>query len=412
MLLNRIFIALFIIPFIVALCKLFFWGDIHIFEHMVGSVFEAAKNGFEFSLFLTGALCLWMGVMRIGELGGAVQLLSRLVSPLFAHLFPEIPKNHPAIGSMMMNFSANMLGLDNAATPIGLKAMQELQDINPDKERASNAQIMFLVINTAGLTIIPVSVLAFRSAARSAHPTDVFVPILFTTFFTVLFGIIVVAIKQRINLFNKVVFLYLGTLTAVMCFLLFLVVRDPNYATILSQVGGNMFLLSIIILFILLAIYKKVNVYNSFIEGAKGGFKVAINIIPYLVAILVAISLLRSSGSLDAFQDGIKWCLHSAGIFADSVVDALPVAYMKTFSGSGARGVMLEVFDTYGVDSFTGKLAATFQGSTETTFYVLAVYFGAVKISNTRYAAGVGLLTDMVGATIGIAIALLFFQYS
>jgi len=412
MLLNRIFIALFLIPFFVALCKLCFWGDVLIFEQMVGSLFEAAKSGFELSLFLTGALCLWMGIMKVGELGGAVTLLSKAVAPLFSHLFPEIPKNHPAVGSMMMNFSANMLGLDNAATPIGLKAMKELQDLNPDKTRASNAQIMFLVINTAGLTIIPVSILAFRSAAGSSQPTEVFVPILFTTFFTVLFGIIVVAIKQRINLLNKIVLLYLGGISFIIVALLLMIIWRPSYTEYVSKVGGNVFLFGIIVTFILLAARNKVNVYDSFIEGAKGGFQVAINIIPYLVAILAAIALLRSSGTLDALQDAIKWTLHSVGIFADSVVDALPVAYMKTFSGSGARGVMIEIFDTYGVDSFTGKLAATFQGSTETTFYVLAVYFGSVKIANTRYAAGVGLLTDVVGAMIGIAIALLFYSYS
>ena len=410
MLLNRIFIAMFIIPFVVALCKLIFWADFDIFEVMVKSLFDAAKGGFEICLFLTGALCFWMGKMKVGEEGGAVQLLSKAVSPLFSKLFPEIPKDHPAVGSIMMNFSANMLGLDNSATPIGLKAMKEMQELNPNKERASNAQIMFLVINTAGLTVIPVSVLALRSTAGSANPSEVFIPILFTTFFTVLFGILIVSIKQRINLLNKVILAYLGGLTALMLGLLFLVIKKPQYTDLLSKVGGNLFLFSIIVLFIVLAMRKKVNVYDSFIEGAKGGFQVAINIIPYLVAILTAIALLRSSGTLDAFQDGIKWCLYNFGIYADAVVDALPVAYMKTFSGSGARGLMVDIFDTYGVDSFTGKLAATFQGSTETTFYVLAVYFGSVKITNTRYAAGAGLLTDIVGAIIGIIIALIFFK--
>lgn len=412
MLLNRIFIAMFIVPFIVALGKLVLWNDVSVFDNMVRSLFDAAKSGFEFSLFLTGALCLWMGIMKIGEEGGAVQLLSRAVSPLFSKLFPEIPKDHPAVGSIMMNFSANMLGLDNAATPIGLKAMKEMQELNPNKERASNAQIMFLVINTAGLTVIPVSILAFRSSAGSMNPSEVFIPILFTTFFTVLFGILIVAVKQRINLFNKVILAYLGGMAVVVTGLLLLIINNPHYTEIISKVGGNVFLLGIIVLFIALAMRKKVNVYDSFIEGAKGGFQVAINIIPYLVAILAAIALLRASGTLDALQDGIKWCLYNFGIYADSVVDALPVAYMKTFSGSGARGLMLETFDTYGVDSFTGKLAATFQGSTETTFYVLAVYFGSVKITNTRYAAGAGLLTDIAGAIIGIVIALIFFQYS
>lgn len=412
MLLNRIFIAMFIIPFVVALCKLIFWADFDIFESMVKSLFDAAKGGFEICLFLTGALCFWMGTMKVGEEGGAVQLLSKAVSPLFSKLFPEIPKDHPAVGSIMMNFSANMLGLDNSATPIGLKAMKEMQELNPNKERASNAQIMFLVINTAGLTVIPVSVLALRSTAGSVNPSEVFIPILFTTFFTVLFGILIVSIKQRINLLNKIILAYLGGLTVLMVGLLFLVIKKPQYTDLISKVGGNLFLFSIIVLFIVLAMRKKVNVYDSFIEGAKGGFQVAINIIPYLVAILTAIALLRSSGTLDAFQDGIKWCLYHFGIYADAVVDALPVAYMKTFSGSGARGLMVDIFDTYGVDSFTGKLAATFQGSTETTFYVLAVYFGSVKITNTRYAAGAGLLTDIVGAIIGIIIALIFFQYT
>ncbi len=401
---------MFLIPFGVALCQLIFKSDFDIFENMVKSLFTAASDGFTICIGLTGALCFWMGTMKVGEKGGAVQLLSRAVAPLFSKLFPEIPKDHPAVGSIMMNFSANMLGLDNSATPLGLKAMKEMQDLNPDKERASNAQIMFLVINTAGLTIIPVSVLSLLNSAGSKAPTEVFVPILLTTFFTVLFGIIVVSIKQRINLFNKVILAYLGGLTVLMCGLLFLAKNNLDYTKYISKFGGNLLLLSIIILFIVLAMRKKVNVYDSFIEGAKDGFQVAINIIPYLVAILAAIALFRSSGTLDAMQDGIKWCLHAIGVYADPVVDALPVAYMKTFSGSGARGLMVDIFNTYGVDSFTGRLAATFQGSTETTFYVLAVYFGAVKISNTRYAAGVGLLTDVVGAIIGITIALIFFK--
>lgn len=411
MLLNRIFIGMFLIPFVVALCKLAFWGDVNIFENMVNSLFEAAKTGFELSLFLTGALCLWMGIIKVGEEGGAVKLLSKAVSPLFSKLFPEVPKDHPAVGSIMMNFSANMLGLDNAATPIGLKAMKELQEINPDKERASNAQIMFLVINTAGLTIIPVSILAFRSAAGSSSPSEIFIPILFTTFFSLLIGISVVAIKQKINLFNKTVIAYLGGMSALLVGLLLLIVYKPQYTEYVSKVGGNIFILAIIVLFIVLAMRKKINVYETFIDGAKGGFQVAIDIIPYLVAILAAIALLRSSGSLDAFQDGIKWCLYNIGVHADAVVDALPVAYMRPFSGSGARGLMLEIFDTYGVDSFTAKLAATFQGSTETTFYVLAVYFGSVKIKNTRYAAGAGLIADIAAAIIAIIMALLFYPH-
>jgi spore maturation protein SpmA len=411
MLLNRIFISMFILSFVVALSKLLFWYDVNIFESMVKSLFDSAKTGFELSLFLTGALALWMGIMKVGEEGGAVQLLSKAVSPLFSKLFPEIPKDHPAVGSIMMNFSANMLGLDNAATPLGLKAMKEMHELNPEKEKASNAQIMFLVINTAGLTIIPVTILAFRSAAGSINPTEVFIPILFTTFFSLLAGITIVAIKQKINLLDKVILAYFGGISALLLSLLYIVIKHPQYTDLISKIGGNFFLIAIIVLFITLAARKKVNVYDSFIEGAKGGFQVAVNIIPYLVAILAAVALFRASGTLDAMQDGIKWALHTIGIHADAVVDALPVAYMKPFSGSGARGLMLEMFDTYGVDSFTSKLAATFQGSTETTFYVLAVYFGSVKITNTRYAAGVGLLADLAAVIIGIIMAYIFYAH-
>lgn len=402
---------MFILSFVVALSKLLFWYDVNIFESMVKSLFDSAKTGFELSLFLTGALALWMGIMKVGEEGGAVQLLSKAVSPLFSKLFPEIPKDHPAVGSIMMNFSANMLGLDNAATPLGLKAMKEMHELNPEKEKASNAQIMFLVINTAGLTIIPVTILAFRSAAGSINPTEVFIPILFTTFFSLLAGITIVAIKQKINLLDKVILAYFGGISALLLSLLYIVIKHPQYTDLISKIGGNFFLIAIIVLFITLAARKKVNVYDSFIEGAKGGFQVAVNIIPYLVAILAAVALFRASGTLDAMQDGIKWALHTIGIHADAVVDALPVAYMKPFSGSGARGLMLEMFDTYGVDSFTSKLAATFQGSTETTFYVLAVYFGSVKITNTRYAAGVGLLADLAAVIIGIIMAYIFYAH-
>lgn len=402
---------MFILSFVVALSKLLFWYDVNIFESMVKSLFDSAKTGFELSLFLTGTLALWMGVMKVGEEGGAVQLLSKAVSPLFSKLFPEIPKDHPAVGSIMMNFSANMLGLDNAATPLGLKAMKEMHELNPEKEKASNAQIMFLVINTAGLTIIPVTILAFRSAAGSINPTEVFIPILFTTFFSLLAGITIVAIKQKINLLDKVILAYFGGISALLLSLLYIVIKHPQYTNLISKIGGNFFLIAIIVLFITLAARKKVNVYDSFIEGAKGGFQVAVNIIPYLVAILAAVALFRASGTLDAMQDGIKWALHTIGIHADAVVDALPVAYMKPFSGSGARGLMLEMFDTYGVDSFTSKLAATFQGSTETTFYVLAVYFGSVKITNTRYAAGVGLLADLAAVIIGIIMAYIFYAH-
>ncbi len=412
MLLNRLFIFMFLVPIGVGIVKCFFYGDWNIFQVMVEGLFASSRTGFELALYLTGAMCLWMGIMKVGEEGGAVQLLSKLVAPLFSKLFPEVPKDHPAIGSMMMNFSANMLGLDNAATPLGLKAMHDLQEINPEKKTASNAQIMFLVLNTSGLTIIPVSILAYRAAAGSTNTSEVFIPILFATYFSTLFGLIFVSIIQKINLFNKVILLYLGGLTAFMVSLLVFVKQYPQYTSYISNVGGNLLLLLIIALFIVLAMRKKVNVYDAFIEGAKGGFQVAINVIPYLVAILVAVSLIRSTGTLDAMLDIIKWILLYFGIMADQVVDALPVAFMKPFSGSGARGLMLEIFESKGVDSFTAKLAATFQGSTETTFYILSVYFGAVKISNTRYAAGAGLFTDLIGVIAAIIVAFIFYNYA
>lgn len=409
MLLNRVFIGMFLISLLLALFKLLFWGDVTIFANMVESLFGAAETGFELALYLTGALCLWMGFMQVGEQGGAVNLLAKAVAPLFGKLFPEVPKNHPAVGSIMMNFSANMLGLDNAATPLGLKAMDQLQSLNPKKDTASNAQIMFLVLNTSGLTVIPVSILAYRAAAGSANPTEVFLPILFATFFSSLMGLIFVGIRQRINLFDKVILAYIGGLTALVVSLLVFIASNPDYAFLFSKVGGNVILMSVITFFIILAVRKKVNVYESFIEGAKGGFKVAVNIIPYLVAILAAIAVFRASGALDLLLEGIKsFCLW-IGLGVVSFIDALPVALMKPFSGSGARGLMLEVFDTYGVDSFAGKLAATFQGSTETTFYVLAVYFGSVKIKHTRYAAGAGLFADFAGIIAAIVVAYIFY---
>lgn len=411
MLLNRIFIGMFVIPFLYAFYCVFFKGDYLIFERMVNALFDATKNGFEIAIYLTGSLCFWLGVMKVGEAGGAIKLLSKAVAPLFSKLFPEIPKEHPAVGSIMMNLSANMLGLDNAATPLGLKAMKEMQELNTEKETASNAQIMFLVINTAGLTIIPVGVLALLVANNSLRPTEVFIPILCTTFLTLVFGIILVAIKQKISLFNSTIILYLGGLVAALLSLVFYVKSHPEQSEFISSFFGNLVLLSIVIFFITLAALKKVNVYENFIDGAKEGFQTAINIIPYLVAILAAISLLRSSGTLDGFQSLIKDGLLLLGIHANEIVDALPVAMMKTFSGSGARGLMVETFETFGVDSFTSKIAATFQGSTETTFYVLALYFGSVKIKNTKYAAGAGLIVDVVGAIIAIIMAYIFYPH-
>ncbi len=410
MLLNRIFIAMFLIAMSMGLGKLIFWHDLTIFEKMMSSLFDAAKNGFEISLFLTGALCLWMGFMKVGEAGGAIRKMTKLVSPLFSKIFPEVPKDHPAIGSMMMNISANMLGLDNAATPMGLKAMKELQTLNPEPEKATNAQIMFLVLNASGLTIIPVSILAMRATNGSTTPAEVFLPILIATFFATLAALIYVGIKQKINLFNKVILSYVGTLTILIVSLVIYLSYHPDMVQPISSVASNVTLFSIITVFLLLAIRSKVNVYDTFIEGAKGGFETAINIIPYLVAMLAAIAVFRECGALNEIVKAIKFSLEYIGIVHTEFVEALPVAFMKPFSGSGARALMVESFTTHGVDSFVGKLAATFQGSTETTFYVLAVYFGSVKVKNTRYAAMGGIIADIVGAVTAILVAYLFYE--
>ncbi len=411
MFLNRLWIALFVIAMLTACIKALFFGELNIFKDLVTALFDSAKTGFEISLFLTGALALWMGIMKIGEEGGAVRILTRLVSPLFVRIFPEIPKDHPAFGTMMLNYSANMLGLDNAATPIGLKAMEQLQEINPNKDEASNAQIMFLVLNTSGLTIIPVTILAYRMSNGSSNPSSVFLPILLATFISTLGGIIFVAIKQKINLINKVVVAYLGGLTLFVVSIFSILVIFPKHAETISNLLGNLILLSVILSFILLGVRAKINVYDAFIDGAKGGFDVAIKIIPYLIAILVAVGVFRSSGALDLLMGGLKNMLLMAGFSCIEIVDALPTGLMKPFSGSGARGMMLDVFaqDHLGPDSFAGKLASVFQGSTETTFYVLSVYFGSVQIKKIRYAAWAGLFADFVGIVAAIVITLLFF---
>ena len=376
-------------------------------KEMIDSLSSSAKLGFELSLYLTGAMCLWLGIMRVGEKGGAIGLLTRAVTPLFLKLFPDIPKNHPSIGSMMMNFSANMLGLDNAATPLGLKAMRELQEINPNKDSASNAQIMFLVLNTSGLTIIPISIFALRSGAES--PTEVFLPILISTFIASLAGLIFVAIRQRINLLNATVLSYIGGLSLLIGLLLYYVIRHPSEGEAVSIVVGGGIMFSIISAFIILAIRKKVNVYESFIDGAKGGFNVAISIIPYLIAILCAIALFRASGALDGILNGARWFVLSAGLSMTEWVDALPVAFMKPLSGGGARGAYVEVMSNFGIGSLQELIAATMQGSTETTFYVLAVYFGSVGIKKTRYAVTAGLFADLVGIIAAIIVSYIFF---
>jgi len=410
MALNYLWIAFFLIAFVVGLVRLIVFGDMEVFPNMMGATFESAKTGFDISLGLTGALTLWMGLMRIGEKGGMVSLMSRLIGPFFSRLFPELPKNHPAYGSMMMNIAANMLGLDNAATPVGLKAMKELQRSNPNKDSASNAQIMFLVLNTSGLTIIPISVMAIRATAGASNPSDIFLPILLATFFSTVVGIIAVAVVQKIKLWDKVILAYLGGFSALIAgFIWFLSTLPREQVNTISLLGANLLLFSIIVSFILMALRKKVNVYDAFIDGAKEGFQIAIKIIPFLVAILVAISVFRESGSMDFLIDGIRAVLVTLGVDTQ-FVDALPTALMKPLSGSGARGMMVDAIKTFGVDSFVGRVSSTVQGATDTTFYILAVYFGSVGIKRTRHAVGCGLIADFAGIVASILLAYLFFK--
>lgn len=409
MALNYIWIGFFLIAFITGLIKLIFFGDVGVFPEMMSSTFDMAKTGFELSLGLTGVLTLWMGIMKIGEKGGIVRAFSRIIGPFFQKLFPELGKNHPATGSIMMNLAANMLGLDNAATPMGLKAMDEMQKTNQKKDTASNAQIMFLVLNTSGLTIIPISIMVYRAELGAADPSDIFVPIMLATFFSTLAGLISVAIHQRINLFNKVVLAYIGSITAIIAaFIYYLSGLEKDEITVLSSQISNIILFSVIVGFILLAIRKKVNVYEAFIEGAKDGFKIAIKIIPFLVAILVAIGVFRSSGAMDYLVSGIAFLFEAMGVNTD-FVEALPTALMKPLSGSGARGMMVDAIKEHGVDGFVGKLVSTVQGVTDTTFYIIAVYFGSVGIKNTRYAVTCGLIADFAGIIAAILIGYLFF---
>lgn len=409
MALNYIWIAFFLIGFIVAIGKLLFTGNTQIFNELVNSVFNNAKSGFEISLGLTGALTLWMGLLKVGEKGGVVAILGKAIGPLFEKLFPGLPKGHPAYGSIMLNIAANMLNLDNAATPVGLKAMKEMHESNPDKETASNAQIMFLVLNAAGLTIIPVSVIVYRIQLGAANPADIFIPILISTFCALMTGLISVAIIQKINLFDKVVMAYLGGLTAIIAGIIIYFTGLPKeQISEVSTFAANFILISVIVLFIVLAFIKKVNVYDAFIEGAKEGFNIAVRIIPFLVAILVAIGIFRASGAMDFLIAGITQFFAWLGLDT-RFTGALPVAFMKPLSGSGARGLMVDAMTTYGADSFIGRLACTMQGTTDTTFYIIAVYFGSVGIKNTRYAIGCGLLADLAGFTAAILMAYLFF---
>jgi spore maturation protein SpmA len=407
--LNYIWIAFFIIAFILGLIKLLVYGDTEVFPNMMGSTFEMAKIGFEISLGLTGVMTLWLGLMKVGEAGGIVRLMSRAVGPLFRRLFPDIPKDHPASGAIMMNIAANMLGLDNAATPLGLKAMNELQEINPEKDTASNPMIMFLVLNTSGLTLIPISIMVYRAQMGAADPSDIFVPILLSTFFATLAGIIVVSLFQRINLLHPAVLAYLGGFTLLVAGIIYYFSSIPQeQVTTISSVAGNFILFFIIIAFISLALYKKVNVYETFIEGAKEGFWIAVKIIPYLIAILVGIGVFRASGAMDFLVEGIRQIVLAFGADGE-FVSALPTAFMKPLSGSGARGMMVDAMNQYGADSFIGRLSCVFQGATDTTFYIIAVYFGSVSIRKTRYAVTAGLLADLAGIIAAIFIAYLFF---
>ena len=409
MVLNYIWIAFFVLAFIVACVRLVFFGDTEVFPAIINSTFASSKSAFEISLGLTGVLALWMGIMRIGEQGGVIAIFSRVLSPLFSKLFPDIPKGHPVTGSIFMNMAANMLGLDNAATPLGLKAMEGLQALNPKKDTASNPMIMFLVINTSGLTLIPISIMVYRAQLGAAQPTDVFVPILIATFISTLAGIIAVALYQRINLMNRTILTFLGgAVLFIACLIWFFSTLPQEKIDLYSTTFANVLLFVIIIGFILAGIRKKINVYDAFIEGAKEGFSTAVRIIPYLVAILVAIGVFRASGCMDYVTQGIAGAVEACGLDSD-FVGALPTALMKPLSGSGARGLMVDAMSTYGADSFVGRLACIFQGSTDTTFYILAVYFGSVGVAKTRHAVPCGLLADLAGILAAIFVCYLFF---
>ena len=409
MVLNYIWIAFFVIAFIIALVRLVIMGDFDVFPAMMNSTFESSKTAFEISLGLTGVLSLWLGIMKIGEKGGMVNALARLLSPVFCKLFPDIPKGHPVTGSIFMNIAANMLGLDNAATPLGLKAMEQLQQLNTKKDTATNPMIMFLVLNTSGLTLIPVSIMVYRAQLGAAQPTDIFIPILLATFFSTISGIIITSLYQRINLLNKVMILTVGGMCAVVAAIIWGFGQlDKDQMNIVSTTVANILLMTIIVGFILAGVRKKVNVYDAFIEGAKEGFQTAVRIIPYLVAILVGIGVFRASGAMDMMINGIKWCVEACGGNTD-FVGALPTALMKPLSGSGARGMMVDAMTTYGADSFVGRLSCIFQGSTDTTFYIRAVYFGSVGIRYTRHAVACGLLADLAGVIAAIAICYMFF---
>lgn len=409
MALNILWIAFFVAAFLCGLAHWLIGGDSEVFPRMLEATFDSAKSAFEIALFLTGSLCLWLGIMRIGEKAGLVDLLARLVRPLFRRLFPEVPAEHPAMGNMLMNIAANMLGLDNAATPLGLKAMKELQSLNPEPETASNAQIMFLVLNASGLTIVPVSIMVYRAELGAANPADIFLPVLLATSASTMAGLVAVALFQRIRLWDPVVLLWLGSAAAIVLALIWQMSTMPkdDIAT-LSRTGSSVFLFVLITGFIAMAAVRRINVYETFIEGAKGGFAIAVEIIPYLVAMLVAIAVFRASGAMDLIIDGIRAVLTPLGVDT-RWVHGLPTALMKPLSGSGARGLMVDAMKTHGADSFVGRLVCILQGSTDTTFYILAVYFGSVGLRKTRHAVACGLIADIAGITAAFLLAYMFF---
>jgi spore maturation protein SpmA len=409
MILNFIWIAFFLLSIVFALFQWIVAGNHEVFPAMFKAMMDTSKTGFEIALGLTGILTFWLGIMKIGEMSGAIEKVANFIDPFFRKLFPDIPKGHKSTGSMMLNLSANMLGLGDAATPMGLKAMKELQELNPEKETASNAQIMFLVLNTAGLTLIPITIMMYRAQFKAANPSDVFIPILITTFSATLAGIITVSIKQRINLFNKTLFLgLLGLCTFVAGIIFFFLSLEKSEMEIYSSLMASVFIFFIMAIFIIMALWRKVNVFEVFIEGAKEGFNTAVRIIPYLVAILVAIALFRTSGGFEIIMNGITYVFEASGLRTE-FVQALPTAMMKPLSGSGARGMMLEIMGREGADSFVGRLACVFQGSVDTTLYIVAVYFGSVGVKNSRYAVSCGLIADLVSVVTAIVVAYLFF---
>jgi len=410
MVLNYIWIAFFVIGFVVAVCQLVFWGNTEIFPRMVAAIFDSSKTGFEISLGLTGVLTLWSGLLKVGERGGMTNVIARLFGPFFRRLFPGIPNDHPAMGSIVMNFSANMLGLDNAATPLGLKAMTQMQELNPNKDTASNAQIMFLTLNASGLTILPITIMTYRLQMGAADPSDIFIPVLLATSASTFFGLLAVCLWQRINLLDRVIMAYIGGFALLEGLMVWQFSQmDQEQVKTVSSVAANLIIFTIIILFIVMAALRRVNVYEAFIEGAKEGFQTAVKIIPYLVAMLVGIAVFRESGALTFIVDGIASLFSAMGADTD-FIPSLPTAFMKPLSGSGARGMMIDCMQTYGVDSFAGRLSCTMQGAADTTFFIIALYFGSAGIKNTRYAVSAGLIAEVAGILASIGVAYMFFR--